>query len=216
LNKIQSRVHLGEAVEEVKRKFPVREADNPFGQGVEPKAKVVIRTRTGKEYDFDQVVLACHADEALALLADPTEDEQRLLSVWRYQKNHAMVHTDSEIMPSSAHSWAVWNYCRERDTTKSEPVAATCFLNQALGLESREKYFLTLNRIRPVPEHHILHEAYFTHPVPTLEALRTQPELREMNGKRLTYYCGSYFGHGFHEDAVRSGMDVAQALGVQF
>lgn len=215
LAKLRVPVRSGEAVEEVKRRIPPAEAEIPFTDTEALRSRVVLRTRDGKEQAFDKVVLACHADEALALLADPSEDEQRLLSLWRYQKNHVMVHTDAEIMPTSLRSWAVWNYCRERETTKAEPLAATCDLNRALGLGTRERYFLTLNRIRPVPAHHILKEAYFTHPVPSLEAVRTQGELRDLNGRRLTYYCGGYFGDGFHEDAVRSGMEVARALGVE-
>jgi predicted NAD/FAD-binding protein len=211
LNNLSFRVRTGEVVEEIKRKTA-----SPSMEGAAPdRGQVVLRTREGKEETFDKVVLACHADEALALLVEPDEEEFQLLSPWRYQKNHALLHTDADILPPAERVWAGFNYCRERETTKAEPVAITCHLNRVLGLDRREQYFLTLNRIRPIPEKHILKEAYFAHPVFTLEALQTQPRLAEMNGKRHTYFCGSYFGHGFLEDAIRSALEVGRCFGIE-
>lgn len=214
-DKLRIKVRLGEPVEEIRRKFPIHFPGETPNPEADDRDQVSIRTRDGKVIVFDKVVMACHADEALALLTEPTEDEQRLLSQWRYQKNHVLLHTDVEIMPSSPGSWAVWNYCRELETTNSEPVAVTGHLNRLMGLSCREQYFITLNRIRPIPEKHALKEAYFTHPIPTQDALKTQPELARINGFHHTFFCGSYFGKGTHEDAIRSAVEVGRFFGLE-
>lgn len=194
----KTRVRLGDPVEEVKRK----------------KEQVLVRTRAGQEQAYDKVVLACHADEALGLLADPSEEEQKLLSVWNYQKNNAVLHTDRDVMPPLKNAWACWNYVRERDATLSQPVSMTYHINRLQGLESQEPYFVTLNRVRPIPERYILREMYYTNPTFTMTAVESQKELPRLNGANNTYYCGSYFGDGFHEDAVKSALAVAQCFGI--
>jgi uncharacterized protein len=198
LKTFKTMVRMSDAVEEVKRK----------GE------QVTIRTREGKERSFDQVVMACHADEALALLAEPTEDEQRLLSAWSYQKNFTVLHTDKDVMPPLPHAWASWNYTREKETTLAQPVSMTYYMNRLQGLETREQYFVTLNRVRPIPERYIVKEIYYTHPTFTRTAVESQKELPKLNGVNQTYFCGSYFGYGFHEDAVKSAVAVAQCFGM--
>jgi predicted NAD/FAD-binding protein len=198
LKVFKTRVRVSEAAEEVRRK-----AD-----------QVTVRTREGKEQSFDKVVLACHADEALALLAEPSEEERRLLSPWSYQKSFTVLHTDPDVMPSLRRAWASLNYTRERETTLPQPVSKTYHMNRIQGLETREQYFVTLNRVRPIPERHIVKEIYFTHPTFTRPAARTWKELPNLNGVNHTYFCGSYFGDGFHEDAVQSAVAVAQCFGM--
>lgn len=198
LKTFQTQVHLGEVVEEVKRK----------------KDQVLVRSRSGQERGYDKVVMACHADEALGLLADPSEEEQRLLSVWSYQKNNAVLHTDRDVMPPSKNAWASWNYVRERDATLSQPVSVTTYVNRLQGLESQEPYFVTLNRVRPIPERYVVKEMYYTNPTFTKEAVESQKDLPSLNGANNTYYCGSYFGDGFHEGAVKSAVAVAQCFGL--
>lgn len=200
LKTFKTRVRLGEAVEEVKRK----------------KDQVFVRTRSGQEQAYDKVVMACHADEALGLLADPTENEQRLLSAWSYQKNNAVLHTDRDVMPPLKNAWACCNYVREIDATLSQPVSLTYHVNRQQGLDSRENYFVTLNRVRPIPERYVVKEMYYTHPTFTKAAMETQKDLPGLNGPNNTYYCGSYFGDGFHEDAVKSAVAVTQSLGINF
>jgi predicted NAD/FAD-binding protein len=200
LKTLKTKVRTGEAVEEVKR--------NAGG--------VVLRTREGKEESFDKVVMACHADEALALLAEPTEDERRLLSSWSYQKNFTVLHTDRDVMPPLERAWASWNYTRERETTQAQPASVTYHVNRLQGLQTREQYFVTLNRVRPIPERHVVKEIYYTHPTFTRAAVESQKELPKLNGENHTYYCGSYFGYGFHEDAVKSALDVAWHFGMDF
>lgn len=213
--KLKIKPRVGEAVEEIKRKFPIQfPGETPDPQAA-AKGQVTLKTRDGKENVFDKVVLACHADEALGILHEPTEDEQRLLSPWRYQKNHVLLHTDDEILPPSRHSWAAWNYIREIETTKSEPVALTGHLNRLMGLTCREQYFVTLNRVRPIPQKDALKEAYFTQLVPSHETARLRPELENLNGLHHTYFCGSYFGVGTLEDAVRSALQVGRLFGIE-
>jgi predicted NAD/FAD-binding protein len=213
--KLKIKPRVGEAVEEIKRKFPIQFPGETPSPQADSKGQVTLKTRDGKESVFDKVVLACHADEALGLLHEPTEDEQRLLSPWRYQKNHVLLHTDDEILPPSHHSWAAWNYGREIETTKSEPVAVTGHLNRLMGLTCREQYFVTLNRIRPIPQKDALKEAYFTQLVPTLESARLRSELENINGHHHTFFCGSYFGVGTLEDAVRSALQVGRLFGIE-
>ena len=163
---------------------------------------------------FDEVVFACHGDQVLPLLADPSEDESRLLSRWRYQKNHATLHTDTDITPPLKRAWATWTYIRERDATRSLPVCLTYNVNRLQGLDTPTSYFVTFNRVRPIPQHHIVKEIFYTHPTFTPEALETQKDLPSLNGVNNTYFCGSYFGNGFHEAAVQSGVAVAKYFGM--
>ena len=195
---IAGRIRVKEGIEELVRK----------GE------QVLLRTQGGKEEPFDKVVLACHADEALSLFPEPTEDESRLLSPWRYQKNFATLHTDTDMMPPHRRAWACWNYIRERESTASEPLPLTCHMNAIQGLDNKDQYFVTFNRVRPIPEKYVLKEMYFTNPIFTREALSTQAELPKLNGVGNTYYCGSYFGLGSHEDAVKSAVAVAQCFGM--
>ncbi|HEY5040201.1 MAG TPA: FAD-dependent oxidoreductase, partial [bacterium] len=198
LKTFKKRILMGSPVDEIRR-------------GAE---QVTIKTRDGQTASFDKVVLATHADEALGLLTDPTEEEQRLLSAWSYQKNHITLHTDIDVMPPNRRAWASWNYIRELETTRSEPVSMTYHLNRLQGLKTEKPYFVTLNRVRPIPEKYILKEIFYTHPTYTREAVRSQKELPSLNGVNKTYFCGSYFGYGFHEDAVKSAVAVAQCFGM--
>jgi len=200
LKTFKTRVRLGEAVEEVKRK----------------KDQVLVRTRAGQEQAYDKVVMACHADEALGLLTDPSEEEQRLLSAWSYQKNNAVLHTDRDVMPPLKNAWACLNYVREIDATLSQPVSLTYHVNRQQGLESRENYLVTLNRVRPIPERYVVKEMYYTSPTFNRAAVESQKDLPKLNGVNNIYYCGSYFGDGFHEDAVKSAVAVTRSLGINF
>jgi predicted NAD/FAD-binding protein len=172
--------------------------------------------RSGSQARFDFVVIATHADEALGLLLDPSEEERRLLGAWKYRQNRCVLHTDASVMPPDRSAWASWNYesvsCSAGDGCH---FSTTYHLNRLQGrLETKNQYFLTLNRRTPIPPEHAISEITFTHPVYTLEAVGTQPRIREQNGTRRTYYCGSYLGFSFHEDAVKSGVAVAEALGL--
>jgi predicted NAD/FAD-binding protein len=162
---------------------------------------------------FDQVVIATHADEALAVLADPDDDELEVLGAWRYSRNRTVVHTDRTVMPRNRRAWASWNYRRSHDRGDGAPVAVTYHMNRLQGLNGANEYFVTLNPTGPIDERRVVAQVDFTHPVYDFPAVRSQARLAELQGRRGTWFCGAYHGNGFHEDAVRSGAAVATAFG---
>jgi predicted NAD/FAD-binding protein len=164
---------------------------------------------------FDAVVLAGHADESLALLQDPSADEQRLLGPWRYQANRTVLHTDASLLPSNKRAWASWNYLRKRPSAGSgqAPVAVTYHMNRLMGLQAREDYCVTLNLDERIDAKKVVKVIDYTHPEFSAAAVATQAELPSLNGQRNTYFAGSYFRYGFHEDAVFSATLVGQAFG---
>ena len=164
---------------------------------------------------FDCVIIATHTDEALTLLSDPSNDEKRLLGAWTYEKNHAVLHTDPSVMPPNKHAWASWNYTREKSSKDSNPVSVSYDMNRLQGLQTKNRYFVTLNRTKSIPSEHIIREINYTHPSYTFQSINTQKELPKLNGVQNTFFCGSYFGYGFHEDAVQSGTAVARAFGIE-
>lgn len=177
------------------------------------KDDVIIKTKSGKIQKFDYVVIATHADEALKLLADPSEEEQILLGAWKYQVNNGFLHTDESVMPSNRNSWASWNYNQE--SKDNSLLSVTYYLNRLQRHKTDKQYFVTLNSKKQISPENIIRELNFTHPLYNFEAIESQPKLASLNGKKRTYFCGNYFGYGFHEDAVKSGANVAKAFGVE-
>ncbi|MDJ0718181.1 MAG: FAD-dependent oxidoreductase [Prochloraceae cyanobacterium] len=176
--------------------------------------EVVIKTRKGEEKKFDYVVIGTHGDEALNMLAAPLEDERRLLGSWKYQINHAILHTDESVMPPDKTSWASWNYTQDTDDISS--LSLTYHLNRLQShTTTKKQYFLSLNCQKTIVRENVLAEIQFTHPIYTFEAIKSQQELAELNKGRRTFFCGSYFGYGFHEDAIKSGVNVARYFGVE-
>ncbi|MCS6771419.1 MAG: FAD-dependent oxidoreductase [Kiritimatiellae bacterium] len=168
----------------------------------------------GMSREFDVAVIATHADEALHMLADPSPEERRLLGAWRYQENRAVLHTDESLMPPNRRAWASWNYRRHRGSGEDRPVAVTYHMNRLQGLSTRRQYFVSLNVPRPPRDESVIREMTYTHPLYSFDALRSQAELPSLNGPNRTFFCGSYFGYGFHEDAVRSAVAVARQFGI--
>lgn len=163
----------------------------------------------GSSREFDKVVIATHADEALNLLTDPTEDEKRLLSVWRYSDNKTWLHTDASFMPKNKRSWASWNYVRDPSAASDSAVTVTYHMNRLQQLETSQDYFVTLNPDREITRSAVIKEIGYTHPVYDTAAFASQPSLDSLNGRKNTYFCGSYFGYGFHEDGAKSAVNVA-------
>ena len=178
-------------------------------------AGAVIRMSDGTEERFDRVVVATHADEALKLLADPSPEESRLLGAWRYTRNFTVLHTDASFLPPNRRAWASWNYVEENDHGRDGPVTVTYHMNRLQGLKSNYEYCVSLNPARAVEPACVIREIEYMHPLYTFDSLRTQGQLRELNGKQNTFFCGSYFGYGFHEDAVRSAVSVANTFGIE-
>ena len=169
----------------------------------------------GSSREFDKVVIATHADQALKLLRDPSEDEQRLLGAWSYQDNLTLLHRDDKVLPPLRRAWASWNYVRDQNSSENDPVSVSYYMNLLQGLDAACSYVVTLNHDGAIKDEHIIKEINYSHPVYTEASYNTQPELPALNAKRGTYYCGSYFGYGFHEDAVRSAVSVGREFGIE-
>ncbi len=175
---------------------------------------IFLETMQGQILEFDRVVLACHADEALEMLGDPSSEERSALSPWRYQINRAVLHTDESVMPPLKRAWASWNYMREKNSSSFPLVSVSYYMNRIHGLKAKKLYFVSLNRQGSIAQEKVIREISYTHPVFSREAVESQPKLPALNGLRNTYFCGSYFGYGFHEDAVKSGVEVARCFGL--
>lgn len=177
-------------------------------------AGLILRLQDGSEKQFDRAVVATHADQALRLLADPSEDEKRLLAPWEYAQNHVVLHTDPSVMAPNHRIWACWNYVREPGSSEISPVSVTYYMNRLQGLNTHQQYFVSLNPVQPIPATGIIQTINYTHPQFTFASMQTQADLPTLNGARHTYFCGSYFGCGIHEDAVRSAVAVGNSFGV--
>ncbi|PLX74188.1 MAG: amine oxidase, partial [Desulfuromonas sp.] len=175
---------------------------------------VRVHLADGEPKRFDQVVVATHADQALRLLRDPTDMEERLLSPWQYQLNRTVLHTDASVLPKERRAWSAWNFTREAGADEEQPVYVTYDMNRLQGLAAKQEYCVTLNRPTPCAVGSVIAEMDYHHPLYSFASMATQSQLSELNGRQRTWFCGSYFGYGFHEDAVRSGAAVAEALGV--
>ena len=173
-------------------------------------AGVRLATSDGESAEFDRAVVATHADQALALLDDPTPDERRLLGAWRYTVNHAVLHSDASVLPPARRAWASWNY---EEDPGSRAVCVTYAMNRLQRLRARETWCVTLNRSRAVDPRRVVREMTYTHPYYDRAAIASQAGRPGLNGVRPTYYCGSYFGWGFHEDAVASAAQVGRTFG---
>jgi uncharacterized protein len=189
--------------------------DTPVQEIRREEGKVIVKAKGGSEETYDKVVLACHADESLRILADPSPEESRLLSPWTYSMNKTVLHTDTSFLPAHRKVWSSWNYVRSLGLQSGSPVMLTYHMNRLQNLSTKSQYCVTLNPKRSVEQGHVVRDMVYTHPIYTPESLSSQAEIYKMSGQRNTYYCGSYLGYGFHEDAVKSAVAVASSLGIE-
>lgn len=175
---------------------------------------VIIDDASGGREVFTDVVVGAHADQALQLLSDPSEDEQAVLGAFRYTPNVAVLHDDPSLMPRRRSVWASWNYIGSDDAGADRPLCVSYWMNHLQSLRTRRQLFLTLNPARQPRPESIIRTFEYTHPLFDQEALAAQAELWRLQGVRNTWYCGSYFGYGFHEDALQSGLAVAGQFGI--
>ncbi|HHO75651.1 MAG TPA: hypothetical protein ENN05_04395 [Deltaproteobacteria bacterium] len=161
------------------------------------------------------VVLACHADESLSILADPSPQESRLLIPWTYSLNRTVLHTDTSFLPSLRKVWSSWNYVRSSQVQSGSPVMLTYHMNRLQNLSTKNQYCATLNPKRSVGQGHVVRDMVYSHPIYSPESLSSQLEIHKISGQRNTHYCGSSMGYGFHEDAVKSAVAVARSMGVE-
>lgn len=173
-------------------------------------AGVWVRDAKGNAERYDDVVIATHGDEALAMLEDPTADERNLLGAFKYAKNRAVLHTDPSFMPRREPLWASWNYVGDNP---DGGCVVTYWMNKLQNIKSEEQIFLTLNpRAEPDPAT-VLYETDYDHPLFAAAAIRAQERLWSLQGAQNTWFCGAHFGSGFHEDGLQSGLAVAEQLG---
>jgi predicted NAD/FAD-binding protein len=180
----------------------------------------VVRTRRGVEVDsparagerFDQVVLACHSDQALALLGDPSLLERRLLASVRYQPNRVVLHTDPALLPRARRAWSAWNYLAADDADGARPVAVSYLINRLQPLPCAAPVIVTLNPpFEPDPAR-VLQEFEYSHPLLDGAALSAQSAVAQLQGERHTWYAGAWLGYGFHEDGLASAHAVAEGI----
>ena len=157
-------------------------------------------------FNYDKVILATHADEALKLIENPTEDEKSILSNFSYRKNVAYIHTDERAMPSNKKAWSSWN--SSIDNKDLEKNSITYWLNLLQNLKCDENIFLTLNPYFKINEKKVINKVNFTHPYYDQKALDAQPELNKLQNQKDLLFCGSYFGYGFHEDGIKSSIEM--------
>ena len=183
------------------------------------KIKKIIRKSSGVDlyyggksefFDYDKVVIATHADEALELIENPTEDEKNILSSFSYKENTAYIHTDTRAMPKNKKAWCSWNSSIDEQNTKKNSI--TYWLNLLQNLKCKVNIFLTLNPYFNIEETKILKKVRFTHPYYDQKALDTQQNLSILQNKKDTLFCGSYFGYGFHEDGIKSSLEMLKNL----
>jgi uncharacterized protein len=190
----RDRVRLGAAVQRVER-FPDR---------------VRIEADGCESEEFDQVVIAAHSDQALAILADPSEPEREVLGAIPYQRNEAVLHTDTSLLPRRRTAWSSWNFhLAEQPATGS---TVTYWMNNLQRLQARRQFLLTLNRAEAIDPEKVLRRFQYDHPVYTVAGVAAQARHAEISGARRTHYCGAYWGWGFHEDGVVSALRACEGI----
>ena len=167
----------------------------------------------GHAEHFDKVVLAAHSDQTLGMLRDPTPDEQRVLGAIRYQSNRAVLHTDALVLPKEKLAWSAWNYERSQQSDReSAQVCLHYLLNLLQPLPFTQPVLVSLNPLCEIARTHIMAEFDYAHPVFDLAAIRAQADLPQLQGRQHSYFCGAWTGYGFHEDGLKSGLQVAQQV----
>ncbi len=195
---------LGASTFTVKTSLPIQRVERD-------ESEVRLITQQGVQ-TFDQVIFACHSDEALALLASPSESEQQVLGKLQYQNNEVVLHTDISLLPRLKSTWSSWNYKIRKDT--SEYATLSYSMNILQRLECKTEFVVTLNDTASIDDEHILGVYQYSHPVYNRGTMEAQGRRAEINGKHRTWFCGAYWYAGFHEDGIRSALDVVNRLEV--
>jgi predicted NAD/FAD-binding protein len=196
---------LAAQLDDVRLASPVRAVDGLPGH-------FTVMTDQGVE-TFDNVVLACHSDQALALLSHPTAAERRILKALPYQPNRAVLHTDRRLLPRRESVWSAWNYIAGAERVDGRAVGVSYLLNKLQPLPFRSPVVVTLNPpVDPRPEH-VIADIEYDHPIFDLAGIAAQKSLHEIQGRRGLWFCGAWTGYGFHEDGLKAGLAVGNALG---
>ncbi len=201
-------------VDKILGRVPDKHLNTPV-QHITRDGTGVFVTAGGQTGHFDKVVLACHSDQALALLAAPSAQEQATLGAIAYQPNRAVLHTDTSVLPQNPRAWAAWNYQRPSAPAANQAEAHVCLhylLNRLQPLPFEQAVLVSLNPVTPIDPSHVYGVFDCAHPVFDLAAIAAQRQLSGLQGQQHTYFCGAWTGYGFHEDGLKSGLDVAQLL----
>ncbi len=210
------RTVVGGSREYVRRLLAATKGDVRLGDAAARMTRrsdgVTVSTASG-ERAFDACVIATHADDALALMADADSDERQLLGAFRYCPNRAVLHRDAALMPRRRRLWSSWNYL-DNGVGRGAPLSVTYWMNklQPLGAATQD-LFVTLNPIRAIKAEDTIATFDYRHPLFDTGAITAQRQLWRLQGRRNTWFCGSYFGYGFHEDGLQSGLAVAEDIG---
>lgn len=173
---------------------------------------VQVRAEGGEAEQFDQVIFACHADQALALLADPSPEERSHLGAVHFQDNRMVLHRDPALMPRRRRCWSAWVYRTEADTPPESPVGVTYWMNRLQNIPESDPLFVSLNPQARIDPAAIYDETVFRHPVFDGPALRAQAAIAEMQGQRRSWFAGAWLRNGFHEDGFASAMRIARRV----
>lgn len=203
-----SHAYIAPLIKNFKHKIKL---NSPVNRIVRNKTGVTLISN-GTAEDFDQVVFACHSDQALAILGDASDDEQKILSSIGYQKNSVVMHTDTQLLPKRKSTWSSWNYLLQSDNHQA-PIL-TYSMNILQGIKSSTEFCVTLNAKDKINVQKILGEYTYSHPVFSQEAVQAQAAWPLINGVNRTWFCGAYWFNGFHEDGVNSALRIVKALGV--
>ncbi len=176
------------------------------------KDHVILIDVHGESHRYDHVVMAGHADQSLAIIENPSPDESRLLGAFAYERNEAVLHRDERLMPKRHDVWSSWNYLKD-SSQKTDKVSVSYWMNLLQHLPCQESILLTLNPLVEARPDQVYRRFNYQHPVFNEEALNAQQHLWDLQGQQRTWFCGSYFGYGFHEDGIQSGLAVAEQLG---
>jgi len=169
---------------------------------------------SNKEEIFDYVIIATHSDQALSLLSDPTKEEKDILGNLNYQQNEILLHQDSSVLPKNKRAWASWNYHKTRENLSHACV--TYNMNMLQSIKSDETFCVSLNYKKNIDPSKIIKSINYDHPIMSREAINAQLRHHEINGRNNTFYCGAYWGNGFHEDGVNSALTITKQFGKTF
>lgn len=194
---------------------------DPFREGIRVKCPVQsiyrrrdhveVRTRQGESERFDQCIIAAHSDQALSMIAEPTDAEREILASIPYQENLTVLHTDSTLLPRHRSCWASWNAIIPEASRHAATL--TYNMNNLQGLQAPVTFCVTLNQEEKIDPGKMIQKLTYHHPVYTSRGFDAQKRLKEISGKDRTHFCGAYWGYGFHEDGVKSAMAVCEAFG---
>lgn len=173
--------------------------------------KVLVTDRKGGTDRFDDVIIATHADQALAMLLDADAPEREILGAFRYTDNIAVLHSDERLMPKRKAVWSSWNYIGGKREDDQTPLCVTYWMNRLQNLPEQHPLFVTLNASRPIRDDKVIGTYHYTHPLFDLSAMKAQQQIWQLQGRRNTWFCGAHFGSGFHEDGLQAGLAVAEA-----